>query len=129
MRRASCASTRFWSSSRVLFAASRMAGLVISWNTMRRTGTFGLSTSSRCHAMASPSRSGSVARYSSSTPASRRLSSVTFFFLSGVTMYSGLKPFSTSTPSRAHGSFLYLAGMSAALRGRSRMWPTEASTM
>jgi hypothetical protein len=37
-------------------------GRVISWKTMRWTGTRGLSTSSRCQAIASPSRSSSVAR-------------------------------------------------------------------
>ena len=36
------------------------------------------------------------------------------------TMYSGLKPFSTSTPVRAQAFFLYFAGISAALPGRSR---------
>ena len=85
MRRVSCASTRFWSSSRVFSTASRMASRVISWNTIRWTGTFGSSTCSRCQAMASPSRSSSVARKSSSAPLSARLSSATFFFLSGST--------------------------------------------
>ena len=44
--------------------ASSIASSVISWNTIRFTGKlgFGFSTSSRCHAMASPSRSSSVAR-------------------------------------------------------------------
>jgi len=32
------------------------------------------------------------------------------------------------TPSLAQASFLYSAGISAARCGRSRMWPTEAST-
>ena len=40
----------------------RIASSVISWNTSRRTGTFGRSTSQRCQLMASPSRSSSVAR-------------------------------------------------------------------
>ena len=39
-----------------------MAGLVISWKTIRLTGTRGSSTSSRCQAMDSPSRSSSEAR-------------------------------------------------------------------
>ena len=129
MRRVSWASTRFSSSSRVFSAAARIAGLVISLNTMRRTGTVGLRTSSRCHAMASPSRSGSVASSSSSQSFSFALRSATFFFLSGLTTYSGAKPFSVSTPRRAQGSFLYFTGTSAAPRGRSRMWPTEASTI
>ena len=52
-----------------------MAGSVISWKTIRRTGTLGLSVSSRCQAMASPSRSWSVASSSSSADfsASREL--------------------------------------------------------
>ena len=43
---------------------------VISWKTMRRTGTLGLSTSVRCQAIASPSRSSSVASRSSEAPPS-----------------------------------------------------------
>ena len=71
--------------SRVADSARVMASRVISWNTMRLTGTVGCSSSSRCHAMASPSRSSSVARMSSSTPLSARLSSLTFFRLSAST--------------------------------------------
>ncbi|CAM5713044.1 hypothetical protein SANTM175S_02421 [Streptomyces antimycoticus] len=70
MRRVSWASTRRWFSSRGSAMAARMASLVISWKTIRRTGTFGLRTSWRCQAMASPSRSSSVARKSSSESAS-----------------------------------------------------------
>ena len=66
MRRASCASTRRRSSSRHSSTARAIAAGVISWNTMRLTGTVGDSTSERCHAIDSPSRSSSVARYSSS---------------------------------------------------------------
>ena len=72
MRRVSCASTRSWSRSRGFAAAARMAGSVISWNTIRWTGTFGLRVSSRCQAMASPSRSGSVARRARRRPSARR---------------------------------------------------------
>ena len=68
MRRASCASTRRRSSSRHSSTARAIAAGVISWNTMRFTGTVGDSTSERCHAIDSPSRSSSVARYSSSAP-------------------------------------------------------------
>ena len=121
MRRVSCASTRLLSSSRVFWAAAKIAGLVISWNTMRRTGTLGFKVCSKCHAMASPSRSGSVANNSSSTSLSLALRSATFFFLSGLTTYNGVKFLSTFTPSRAHGSFLYFGGTSAAPRGRSRI--------
>src|SRR6185436_7094 len=45
MRRVSCASTRRSSMSRVSSRARRIASRVISWKTMRRTGTFGFSTS------------------------------------------------------------------------------------
>ena len=48
-----------------------IASFVISWNTIRRTGTFGFRTSTRCQAIASPSRSSSVASRSSSASASR----------------------------------------------------------
>ena len=106
--------------------ASRMAAAVISWKTMRRTGIWGLRTSSRCQAMASPSRSSSVARYSSSALRSSDFSRRTWSL--AVTTYSGLKPSSGLTPSVAHCSDLKAAGTSDALRGRSRMWPTEDST-
>jgi len=75
MRRVSWASTRSVSSFRVWATASLMAFSVISLNTMRRTGTFGFSSSSKCQAMASPSRSPSVASRSSSDSLSRLLSS------------------------------------------------------
>ena len=68
MRRLSWALTSPWSISRHSSTARSMAGRVISWNTIRFTGIWGLRTSSRCHEMASPSRSSSVARKSSSTP-------------------------------------------------------------
>ncbi len=85
MRRVSWASTSFWLSWRGLATASRIASLVISWNTIRLTGIFGLSTSWRCQAMASPSRSSSVARKSSSDSLSRSLSFLTCAFLSAFT--------------------------------------------
>jgi hypothetical protein len=53
------------SRSRQFASASSIAPRVISWKTSRLTGTFGLNTSRTCQAMASPSRSSSVARYSS----------------------------------------------------------------
>ena len=66
MRRASWASTSRRSSSRQSSTARRMAAGVISWKTIRFTGIWGASTSERCQAIDSPSRSSSVARYSSS---------------------------------------------------------------
>ena len=62
MRRVSWAFTRPSSIWRQFSTACSMADGVISWNTIRFTGTFGLSTSRRCQLMASPSRSSSVAR-------------------------------------------------------------------
>ena len=47
---------------RGLRTAASIAALVISWNTIRFTGTFGLRYSSKCQLIASPSRSSSVAR-------------------------------------------------------------------
>jgi hypothetical protein len=84
MRRVSWASTRSWSRSRRFSTAARIAGSLISWKTIRRTGIFGLSVSSRCQAMASPSRSGSVASRTSSTDFTASLSSATLLFFSGV---------------------------------------------
>ena len=68
--------------SRGLSTAALIACGVISWNTIRRTGTLGFSSSSRCHAMASPSRSSSVARKSSEASLSSPLSLVMWDFLS-----------------------------------------------
>ena len=62
IRRVSCASTRFSSIVRGFSIACWIASGVISWNTIRYTGTFGSSSSNRCQAIASPSRSSSVAR-------------------------------------------------------------------
>ena len=129
MRRASWASTRRRSSSRHSSTARAMAAGVISWKTMRLTGTVGDSTSERCHAIDSPSRSSSVARYSSSAFLRSFFKLATTDFFGDETTYKGLKPLSTSTPRRAHDSPLYAAGTSSAPRGRSRMWPTEDSTM
>ena len=85
MRRVSWASTSFWLSSRGLATAAWIAALVISWKTIRLTGTLGFSTSWRCQAMASPSRSSSVARKSSSESLSRSLSFLTWARLSALT--------------------------------------------
>ncbi|CNL90281.1 Uncharacterised protein [Mycobacterium tuberculosis] len=74
------------SRSRGCSAAARIAGSVISWKTIRFTGMRGLRVSSRCQAIASPSRSPSVARYSSSTSLSRPLSSLTVLRFSGLMM-------------------------------------------
>ena len=108
--------------------ARAIASGVISWKTIRLVGTLGLSSWSRCQAMASPSRSSSVASRSSSASLSRLLSLDTCWRLSLCTTNSGSKLSSTLTPSLAHGSPRYLSGISAALSGMSRMWPTLDST-
>lgn len=89
-----------------------MADFVISWKTIRLTGTSGERTSSTCQEMASPSRSSSVARISSSASRSVARSFRTTSFL--VTTYSGAKWCSTSIESP--------------LLGRSRMCPMLGST-
>ncbi len=81
-RRAWYASTKPSLTSRGLAMARAIASGVISWKTIRLCGTFGLSSSSRCQAMASPSRSSSVASRSSSASLSRLLSLATCCFLS-----------------------------------------------
>ena len=63
-------------------SASRIALSVISWKWMRRTGTFGLSTSNRCQLIDSPSRSGSVASTTSDASFRASFSAWTCFFLS-----------------------------------------------
>src|SRR6478735_6132855 len=99
---------------RGLATAASMADLVISWNTIRRTGIFGLRYSSRCQEMASPSRSSSVARYSSLASFTRARSSLTTCLPRSVNSYVGLKPLSTS--------------IDKPLLGRSATWPTDART-
>ena len=116
------------SSSRVLSKARPIASLVISWNTIRLTGTLGESSCSRCQLMLSPSRSSSVASSSWSAPLRASLSSLTTFLLSLGTTYSGSKAWAVLTPRLAHFSPLWLAGISLALLGKSRTWPMEAST-
>jgi hypothetical protein len=91
-----------------------MAAWVISWNTIRLTGTLGFKYSSRCHEIASPSRSSSVARYSSEASLSAAFRSLTTCLPRSVSSYVGLKPLSTS--------------MLRPLLGRSATWPTEART-
>ncbi len=79
----SWACTNFISISRVFSNAFKTASLVISRNAILLTGTFGFSTSSKCHEIASPSRSSSVARINSSTSFNLSFSLLTIFFLSG----------------------------------------------
>jgi hypothetical protein len=84
------------------------AGLVV--------GTW--AASATCQAIASPSRSRSVARKTASAPRAAFSMSETCFLRSSEITYSGAKSWSTSTPN------LPLPGFS----GRSRTWPYEART-
>ena len=108
-RRACWAFTRFMSKWRGCSIASRMAGLVISWNTIRLV--FCLSspnTSHKCHDMASPSRSSSDASHTfSALSALARRSATSLAFSSGIS-YSG-----SSVLSSMLNSFFF----------KSRMWP------
>ena len=94
-----------------------MAPLVISLKSTRRTRALppsAPSSSAMCQAMASPSRSGSVARNTRSAVRAARLMSERTLVLPLMVSYSGRKPRSTSTP------ILDL--------GRSFTWPTDAFT-
>src|SRR5213082_622753 len=77
------------------------ASLVISWNRTRRTLPPPPLPSwlATCHAMASPSRSGSVASSTRSDALAAFLISARVLAFSLMVTYSGVKPFSTSTPS------------------------------
>ena len=117
MRRACWALTNCMSISRGCSNASSTACLVISWNTTRLGGFSNLSqpaAACRCQEMASPSRSGSVARKMSEALAPASLSSFTRSRLSFMVRYLGLKSCSVSTP--------------RVDLGRSRTWPMDAVT-
>ena len=81
--------------------ALAMPAGVISLKSTRLMGMLlgGLMASSRCQEMASPSRSGSVARMISVAFLAAALSSVTTLALLAGISYSSWKPFSISTPS------------------------------
>ena len=119
-RRACWALTRSPETSRGCSRASCTARLVISWNTMRCTGRpssrpRSRSASQTCQLMASPSRSGSVARYNASAPRTARAMASMWRLLRSISWYFMAKPASGSTaPSFAT---------------RSRTWPYEASTL
>ncbi len=118
MRRACCALTRSMFSSPACENASSTACLVISWNTTRSYLLFlfpltSFNSSRKCHAIASPSLSGSVASTTVSDSLQAFFNLLIFFLDLSATSYSGAKLFSTSTP-----SFFV---------GRSRTCPIEAS--
>ena len=99
MRRACCASTSWWSIWRGSLNASMTASLVISWKTTLRASFCEMPRISlRCHDIASPSRSGSVARYTLPARLAAVLSSLTTFRRSETMLYFGSKSLSTSTP-------------------------------
>src|SRR6185436_18797 len=101
------------------FIASPTACLVMALNTTRSTvcflsAFFCFSTSSTCQEIASPSRSGSVARIRPSAPLTARAMSFSRFWDLSSTSHSILKSwFGSTEPS---------------LAGRSRTWPNEART-
>ncbi len=76
---------------------------------------FGFNCSATCHAIASPSRSGSVAISTSLLVFAALFSSAIVFSLPGMGTRSGSNPCSMSMP-----SFFC---------GRSMMWPTVARTL
>ncbi len=94
-------------------SAARAASFVISLSLMR-WGWSSLSSWAKCHAIASPSRSGSVARYTSPALLTALLSSLMMSPLPLIVRYFGANELSTSTP--------------RVDLGRSRTWPTDAFT-
>ena len=94
---------------------SMTAFSVISWNVSLAASLGSIpKTSHMCHAMASPSLSGSVAKYTLEAVLAASFSSLAMFPLPRMVMYCGSKPLSISIPSL--------------LFGRSLMWPKEAFT-
>ena len=81
----------------------------------------GESTSFRCQAIASPSRSGSLARYISSQSFTAPFSSATTFFLPSDISYVGV-----NVQPPAPSGTIFIAPLSL---GRSRMCPTELFTV
>ena len=105
--------------SRGFFIASAMADGVMAWNTTRAMSLsasrpFSFRISSTCQEMASPSRSGSVARMSFSAPLSAFAMASMCFFDPGWICHFMVKSCSGSTD--------------PSFGGRSRTWPKEAST-
>ena len=98
MRLACCALTKSVSTVRGDSMAFKMAGFVISENTILLVWAgFRLSASIKCQLIASPSRSSSVASHTVSAFLARPLSSVTTFLDDGLTSYLGVKSLSMST--------------------------------
>ena len=107
MRRACCDSNFFKSRSRGLARASCTPFFVISWINTRRILSLGFFNSlAICQAMASPSRSGSGARYTVSASCAAEVMSLRIFSLPGIVTYWGSNPLSTSTPRELAGKSL-----------------------
>ena len=105
--RACCALARFMLIARGFLMASCTAVLVISLNVILHFDSGSIfNTLARCHAIASPSRSGSVASSISSASAAMSLRSLTTFSFPFIVMYKGLKLFFTSTPRFPEGRSL-----------------------
>ena len=86
----------------------------------------GFSSSSTCQEIASPSRSSSVARYSSLAFFERGLQLVDVLALLGRHDVDRTEMSSTSMPSRARvGALRTSRGSTSALPGRSRTWPSS----
>ena len=116
IRRAIWASTFFASMVVGRSIAAAIASLVISWNRTRLTLPLSFPTASlTCQAIASPSRSGSVAIRIRSASFAALLSSAIAFCLPLTVVNFGANCPSTSTPSSRSG--------------KSRMWPTVAFTV
>src|SRR6185503_13579995 len=101
--------------SRGLARASATASLVISWNSTLLIFPLPFSWDATCHAIASPSRSGSVASSTRSAALAAFFISARVFAFSLIVTYLGAKLLSTSTPNSR--------------LGRSRKWPTVALTV
>ena len=114
--RACWAFTRFSSISRGCLIPSHIAFFVISLKVTLRVLSSGSPRSSfKCHEIASPSRSGSVARYIASLSAARLLSSFISALFPRIATYFGMNPPSMS--------------MARVLLGKSRRCPIEAFTL
>ena len=127
MRRACCAFTSSMSISRGCSNASSTACLVISWNTTRLGGLGFLSqpaAACRCQEMASPSRSGSVARNMSDALAPASLRPFTRSRLSFMVRYLGANSSSVFTPSVDFGRSRTCPMDAATTYLLPRIWPT-----
>src|SRR4030095_15386629 len=99
------------------------ASLVISWNRTLWSGARVSSWSATCHAIASPSRSGSVARYTARASLAACFSSFRVLVFPLIVTYSGWNPLSTSTPSFRVGRSRTCPIVALTLKPRPRYLP------